>query len=114
MKNKIRYAIIFAVLFLIGIISINLYQPNKEQQVKGSIELLVNENSYEYLVECANNFMKLNDKTLISIKKLENYNQITNKVQVNTKIKTPNIAQIDRFNFEELKLNIIGIFYILL
>ena len=105
MKNKIRYAIIFAVLFLIGIISINLYQPNKEQQVKGSIELLVNENSYEYLVECANNFMKLNDKTLISIKKLENYNQITNKVQVNTKIKTPNIAQIDRFNFEELKLN---------
>ena len=105
MKNKIRYAIIFAVLFLIGIISINIYQPNKEQQVKGSIELLVNENSYEYLVECANNFMKLNDKTLISIKKLENYNQITNKVQVNTKIKTPNIAQIDRFNFEELKLN---------
>ena len=105
MKNKIRYAIIFAVLFLIGIISINLYQPNKEQQVKGSIELLVNENSYEYLVECANNFMKLNDKTLISIKKLENYNQITNKVQVNTKIKNPNIAQIDRFNFEELNLN---------
>lgn len=89
MKNKIRYAIIFAVLFLIEIISINLYQPNKEQQVKGSIELLVNENSYEYLVECANNFMKLNDKTLISIKKLENYNQITNKVQVNTKIKNP-------------------------
>ena len=105
MKNKIRYAIIFAVFFLIGIISINIYQPNKEQQVKGSIELLVNENSYEYLVECANNFMKLNDKTLISIKKLENHNQITNKVQVNTKTKTPNIAQIDRFNFEELKLN---------
>ncbi|BCZ44376.1 hypothetical protein psyc5s11_04430 [Clostridium gelidum] len=105
MKNKIRYAVIFAVFFVIGIISINLYQPNKEQQVKGSIELLVNENSYEYLVECANNFMKLNDKTLISIKKLESYNQITDKVQVNTKIKTPNIAQIDRFNFEKLKLN---------
>ena len=105
MKNKIRYAIIFAVFFLIGIISINIYQPNKEQQVKGSIELLVNENSYEYLVECANDFMKLNDKTLISIKKLENYNQITNKVQGNTKIKNPNIAQIDRFNFEELNLN---------
>jgi len=105
MKNKIKYAFVFSILLVIGIISINLYQPNKEQQVKGSIELLVNENSYEYLVECANNFMKLNDKTLISINKLENYNQVNNKVQENTKIKIPNIAQIDRFNFEELKLD---------
>ena len=105
MKNKIRYAVVFSILLLIGIISINLYQPNKEQQVKGSIELLVNEDSYEYLVECADNFMKLNDKTLINIKKLENYNQITIKAQENTKIKVPNIAQIDRFNFEELKLD---------
>ena len=100
MKNKIKYAIIFFALLVIGIISINLYQPNKEQQVKGSIELLVNENSYDYLVECANKFMKLNDKTLISIKKLENYNQIADKVGENTKIKIPNIAQIDRFNFK--------------
>jgi multiple sugar transport system substrate-binding protein len=105
MKNKIKYAFAFSIFLVIGIISINLYQPNKEQQVKGSMELLVNEDSYEYLVECANNFMKLNDKTLISIKKLENYNQVTNKVQENTKIKSPDIAQIDRFNFEELKLN---------
>lgn len=105
MKNKIKYAFAFSILLVIGIISINLYQPNKEQQVKGSIELLVNENSYDYLVECANNFMKLNDKTSISIKKLENYNQITDKVQENTKIKVPNIAQIDRFNFEKLNLN---------
>ena len=105
MKNKIKYAFAFSVILVIGIISINLYEPNKEQQVKGSIELLVNENSYEYLVECANNFMKLNDKASISIKKLENYNQVTKKVQENTKIKSPDIAQIDRFNFEELKLD---------
>lgn len=106
MKNKIKYAFMFSILLVIGIICINLFQPNKEQQVKGSIELLVNEDSYDYLVECANNFMKLNDKTLISVKKLENYNQIvSNKAEENNKIKTPNIAQIDRFNFEELKLD---------
>ena len=87
MKNKIKYVVIFFMLLVIGIISINLFQPSKEQQVKGSIELFVNENSYDYLVECANNFMKLNDKTLISIKKLEDYNQITNAIQENTKIK---------------------------
>lgn len=103
MKSKIKYAVIFSIFLVIGIISINLFQPNKEQQVKGSIELLVNENSYDYLVECANNFMKLNDKAIISIKKLESYDQITYAIEDN-KIKIPNIAQIDRFNFEKLKL----------
>lgn len=106
MKNKIKYAVMLSIILVVGsIISINLFQPSKEQQIKGSIELLVNENSYDYLVECSNNFMKSNDKASISIKKLENYNQITNKAQESTKIKVPNIAQINRFNFEELKLN---------
>jgi len=105
MKNKIKYAFVFSILLIIGIISINLYQPNKEQQVKGSIELLVNESSYDYLVECANNFMKLNDKTFISIKKLDSYNQIKNAMKDDNKIKILNVAQIDRFNFEELKLD---------
>lgn len=58
MKNKIKYVVAFSFILVMGIISINLFQPNKEQQVKGSIELLVNEKSYDYLVECANNFMK--------------------------------------------------------
>lgn len=104
MRNKIKYVVIFFILFTLGIISINLFQPRKEQQVKGNIEILVNENSYDYLIECANDFMKLNDKTVISIKKLENYNQILNTSE-NTKIKTTNIAQVDRFSFEKLKLN---------
>jgi len=105
MNSKTKHVVIFFMLLIIVILSINLFQPSKEQQVKGSIELLVNEDSYDYLLECANDFMKLNDKTLISIKKLEDYSQITNKGQENAKTKTPNIAQIDRFNFEELKLD---------
>ena len=106
MKNKIKYAILFSALLVIGIISINLYQPSKDQQVKGSIELLVNDDSYDYLVECANNFMKQNDKTTIVISKMEDYNQIiTSKSEDKVKSKVPNIAQIDRYNFEQLKLN---------
>ncbi len=106
MKNKIKYAIVFSILLLIGIVSINLFQPNKEQQVRGNIELLVNENSYEYLVECANNFMKENDRTSISVKKLENYNHIiNNNSDGSTKSKISSIAQIDRFSFDKLKLD---------
>jgi len=104
MRNKIKYVVLFFVFLALGIISINLFQPSKEQQVKGNIEILVNENSYDYLVECANDFMKVNDKTVISIRKLENYNQIINTSE-SAKMKTTNIAQIDRFNFEQLKLD---------
>lgn len=106
MKNKVKYVIIFIIFLVMGIISINLFQPNKEQQVKGNLELLVNENSYDYLVECANNFMKQNDKTFIKVTKLEDYSQITSmKSEENPKIKIANVAQIDRFNFEQLKLD---------
>lgn len=106
MKNKIKYAIVIFFSFLaIGIISINLFQTNKEQQVKGTIELLANQNSYDYLVECANNFMKQNDKTTIIIKKMESYDEVSDSVKKNNKTKFPNVAQIDRFNVEELDLN---------
>lgn len=105
MKNKFKYSITFIILIFAGIISINLFQPNKDQQVRGSIELLVNENSYDYLVECANNFMKQNDKTTITIKKLESYNEVLDNINENNKVKVPNIAQIDRFSFEKLGLN---------
>lgn len=106
MKNKVKFVIIFAIFLVIGIISINLYQPNKEQQAKGNLEILVSENSYDYLTECANNFMKQNDKTFISIKKLENYDQITSmKSEENPRVKIANVAQIDRFNFEKLKFD---------
>lgn len=105
MKRKIKYFILFFCVSIIGIVSINLFQTNKDQQVKGSIELLVNDDSYDYLVEYADNFMKENDKTTISVKKAENYNDILEKINENDKTKVPNIIQLNRSNFEKLKLN---------
>ncbi len=105
MKIKIKYFVLFFCISIIGIISINLFQTNKDQQVKGSIELLVNEDSYDYLVECANDFMKQNDKTTITIEKAESYNGVLDNLNENNKTKIPNIIQIDRFNFQRLKLN---------
>lgn len=106
MKNKVKYIIIFSILLVIGIISINLFQPNKEQQVKGSIEIFASEGSYDYLAECANNFMKQNEKALITVTKLEDYSQITSgKQDTKVKNKVVNITQISRSNFEQLKFN---------
>ncbi|WP_238917820.1 ABC transporter substrate-binding protein [Clostridium sp. YIM B02555] len=106
MKNKVKYIIIFSILLVIGIISINLFQPNKEQQVKGTIEIFASEDSYDYLAECANNFMKQNEKALITVTKLEDYSQITSgKQDTKVKNKVVNITQISRSNFEQLKFN---------
>ena len=79
MRNKIKYAVASFILLGLGIISINLFQPNKEQQIKGNIELLVSENSYDYLMECVNNFIRLKDKTKIREKKLKIDIQFINK-----------------------------------
>lgn len=106
MKNKVKYIIIFSILLVIGIISINLFQPNKEQQVKGTIEIFASEDSYDYLAECANNFMKQNEKAFIAVTKLEDYSQITSgKQDTKVKNKVVNITQISRSNFEQLKFN---------
>jgi multiple sugar transport system substrate-binding protein len=104
MKNKIKYFVIYFIILIIGILSINLFKPTNEQQVKGTIELLVNENSYDYLLECANNFMRINDKTKINISKLENDNQIIDKVKENPKTKSASIAQVSRCDFEKSNL----------
>lgn len=105
MKNKIKYAVAFFIVLVIVIISINLFQPNKEQKIRGSIEILVNENSYDYLVECANNFMKLNDKISIRISKLDDYKQIDEIIKQSTQLTSGNIAQINRSNLETLEFN---------
>lgn len=103
MKNKIKYVVGFFVAFVIVIISINIYQPNKEQKIRGHIEILVNESSYDYLVECANNFMKLNDKAYVLISKIDDYTKIDEAIKDSNKKTSAILGQINRFDFERLQ-----------
>lgn len=106
MKNKIKYIIAFIIILLIVIISIVSVQINKQQKLKGSIEILVNENSYDYLVECANNFMELNDKTSVKISKLDDYKRIDEMIKQPSDSKIfNNIVQINRSDFEDLEFH---------
>lgn len=108
MKNKIKYAGAIFAAFVVVIISINIYQPNKEQKVRGQIEVLVNEDSYDYLVESANNFMKLNDKTYIKISKIDDYTKFDEIMKAPDKTTLPIIGQINRFDFENLEYKDLG------
>ena len=53
MKNKIKYIIILIALLIVGIVSVNFFHPQKEQQVKGHIELVVTNESYDFMELCA-------------------------------------------------------------
>lgn len=101
MKKKIKYGIIFILILLIGIISINLYQPDKEQTLKGKIEIIAYDDSYNYLVECAEKFMDLNDKTTVTVKKIYSPDEILSEIEQNNN-KVTYIAQINRTDFDTL------------
>ena len=101
MKNKIKYAILFIIILIIGIISINLYQPNKEQPLKGKIEVLAYDGTYDYLTKSAEKFMNLNPKTTVEIKKIYSRNEIPEEID-DKKNKVTYIAQMNRSDFDIL------------
>lgn len=104
MKNKIKYGIAFIIILLIGIISINIYQPNKEQTLRGKIEIIAYDDVYDYLVECANKFMELNDKTTVTVKKIYSSDAILQELNNKDNSRVTSIAQINRMDFDILGL----------
>lgn len=108
MRTKIKYASAIFMAFIIVIISINIYEPDREQKIRGSIEVLVNEDSYDYLFECANNFMKFNDKTYIKISKINSYNKFDEIIKEMNKNTISIIGQINKFDFEKLEYKDLG------
>ena len=105
MKNKIKYSVIFFVILGLGIISINLFHPQKEQQIKGHIEVLVTDKTYDFLTLCANKFMDANPNTTITITKINDTSEIREIIDDTTKTKLSNIGEINRFDLEDIGID---------
>ncbi|WP_294393033.1 ABC transporter substrate-binding protein [uncultured Clostridium sp.] len=101
MKSKIKYGIIFLFILAVVILSINLNKPDKEQVLRGKIEIIAYESTYDYLVECADKFMELNDKTDVIVKKIYDKDEILEEINNN---KITYIAQINRSDFDSIEL----------
>lgn len=113
MKYKRKYYVIavfilFAVLVPLGVLRL---LPNNEQNVRGHIEIFVNNDVYDYMVDCANKFMELNDKTTITISKvsnaIENIEEQENKSILLSKAK---IVDINRIDYNETDINKLKIY----
>lgn len=103
MKNKIRYGIIFFIAFLIVIISINLNEPNKNDKVRGNIQLWASENTYNYLIECANKFMESNEKVSINVNKIDDYNTLKSSLEND---KSNDVKMFESSEYELSKLGL--------
>lgn len=105
MKNKIKYAIVFFIILGLGIVSINLFNPQKEQQVKGHIQILVTDKTYDFLTLCANKFIETNPKTTITITKMDNSSEIEELIENTVKTKLDNAGEMDRFTLENIGMD---------
>lgn len=104
MKNKIKYGFIFFTAFIIIIISINLNEPNKNDKVRGNIQIWASNNTYDYLSECANEFMKLNEKVYINVNKIEEYSSLKDNL-LNEELDSVKIFESSLSNLKKFKLD---------
>lgn len=104
MKEKKKYIIILVLLLIIGIVGIGVvrFLPDNEQKVKGQIEILVNSDSYDYMVRCANKFMEANDKAIVTINKVDDEKDAVQEEINKSILNKAEIAQINRIDYGEL------------
>ena len=92
--KKVRYFFIMLFIVLSIFLLNNIRSSNKEENIKGNIVIWANEDTYDYLCEYANLFMKSYDKTKVEVSLIysSNYNdKILSSINNNS---TPDIIQL--------------------
>lgn len=92
--KKVRYFFIMLFIVLSIFLSNNIRSSNKEENIKGNIVIWANEDTYDYLCEYANLFMKSYDKTKVEVSLIYSSNykdKILSSINNNS---TPDIIQL--------------------
>lgn len=92
--KKVRYIYIMIFIVLSIFLLNNIRSSNKEENIKGNIVIWANEDTYDYLCEYANLFMKSYDKTKVEVSLVYSSNykdKILSSIKDNS---TPDIIQL--------------------
>ena len=92
--KKVRYFFIMLFIVLSIFLLNNIRSSNKEENIKGNIVIWANEDTYDYLGEYANLFMKSYDKTKVEVSLIYSSNykdKILSSINNNS---TPDIIQL--------------------
>ena len=95
MKNKTKLVIVIIAIAVMSIAIVNIVDFNKEDTVKGTINIWANENSYDYLKETAEKFVEINDKAIVNVVKVNNQDYKNNLQAAINSGDLPDIVQLN-------------------
>lgn len=101
MKSKIRAVLIFIITIIVSVVIINFFSEDRHNRITGEITIWANNNTYDYISELANDYMKNNKKAEIKIENISD-KEYLNKITSLSKGDAPNIALFDNEGLTKL------------
>lgn len=95
MKNKTKLVIMIIAIAVMSIVIVNIVDFNKEDTLKGTIDIWANENSYDYLKETAEKFVEINDRAIVNVVKVNNKDYKNNLQDAINSGDLPDIVQLN-------------------
>lgn len=95
MKNRTKLVIAAMSIAAMLIVIVNIVDLNKEDTLKGTINIWANENSYDYLKETAEKFVEINDKAIVNVVKVNNQDYKNNLQAAINSDDLPDIVQLN-------------------
>ena len=99
--KKVRYFFIMLFIVLSIFLLNNIRSSNKEENIKGNIVIWANEDTYDYLCEYANLFMKSYDKTKVEVSLIYSSNykdKILSSINNNSQLSTNDSRRLIKEN----------------
>lgn len=100
MKNKTKLIIAIIAIAVMSIVIVSIVNFNKEDTLKGTINIWANENSYDYLKETSEKFLEINDKVIVNVVKV---NDEDYKKNLESAINSDDLPDIVQLNSQYLK-----------
>ena len=100
MKNKTKLGIVIVAIAVMSIAIVNIVDLNKEDILKGTINIWANEDSYDYLNETAEKFVEINNKAIVNVVKVNNQDYKNN---LQAAINSDNLPDIVQLNSQYLR-----------
>lgn len=103
MNNRIKTIIITIITVIVSILIINFFTKDREGVISGTITVVTDKYTNEYISELAENYMNGHSRTKINIELIDNIKDLDNKFKEGKKDNLPNIAILNSYELDYLK-----------
>ena len=110
MKDKVKYIIAVIAIGFISLLIVNAVDLNKEEKLKGGITLWVENSNYDYFLRASKEFMEENDRTSITIVKIDDSSYEYEVDKAISEGKMPNLVLLDNSYVRDLELKYENLF----